>query len=278
MRTTSFPPGITNSISILVYNSAGFTLPELDYSDDEPETITYGDLDEIEVEARINELINEFKQGYERRLFERRQYHDDCNDSTEYRDFRKKVSEIRARKRESIVISGMYYPDTKQIVIFNKAFTQTNQEEREVAIRMTIAHETFHALHHFLAPETFVQDSFHGNVVKEALADFFSYVYCMDNVSASRDAASMHISKEQLQEYSKKIAKDRYKWWINNLYGSLPYPSAVYCTYCDKCKCFFPDDDSNYLLKPVAKLNEVLKLSIDNMQSAYFKLVPPEFR
>ena len=329
MTPTPYPPGIIESIHRLFKDSAGFTLPEMYFSDDEPETVTYGDLDESEVKERIRELENE----YERRLIERNRRREedwrpehrdddwrrdrdrreenwrrehDCreedwgrdrdrreedwcpehrdngryprddvrndvprDESAERRDFKKEIDKARARQRTTIVVAGMYYPDVRRIVIFNKAFTQSDPEEREAAIRMTIAHETFHALHHYLAPATFTEGTYYAEIVSEALADFYAYMYCLDGISAGLDGVRPDLSEKQ--------SRERYKFWMNNLYGSIPYPNAAFCTYRDEC--FFPDDFDDCMHNgPIDKFRTVLKLSETNMRRAYLELVPDEFR
>lgn len=314
MTPAPYPPGIIESIHRLFKDSAGFTLPELYFSDDEPETVKYGDLDEPEVKERISELESEF----ERRIYERNRRHEedwrlehrdddwrrdrdrreedwrcdrdddrysrddvrnevsrddvpdlDRDESAECGNFYKRINGTRARQRQTIVTTGMYYPDVKRIVIFNKAFTQSDPEEREAAIRMTIAHETFHALHHYLASATFTEGTYYAEIVSEALADFYAYMYCMDCTSAGLDGVRSDLSEKQ--------SRERYKFWMNNLYGSIPYPNAAFCMY--RNGTFFQDDFAGCMHNgPIDRFRTVLKLSETNMRQAYLELVPDEFR
>lgn len=238
----TIPQGIVDFANRLFNGLVGFDMPALVFSDEEPPTKDYP--------ALSQDLIWKMF----RRLRENQLPVSD--------------NDVCLQGGKS-AISGIYDSSENKITIYEKAFEDYSSYKKEAVIRMTIAHEYFHAVHHFLAKSTYSGDDYYSDVVREALADFFSYMFAIDECSAKTDNVSYFDSQN--------AALERYDYWVRNILTYKPYPNAIFHMYDCGFKKYitFEDCEKNYAL---AKFNRVLNISKTDMKDAHDELVPPEYR
>ena len=277
--------GILYNMQVLLGDLSGFVFPQLVYSGTKPprKKIGYLSRDEIKDElftlrGRYREkypnqeqIINiltgpgakwaqfEFKPSLERKIPE---WTNGLKD---------KIKEILAGEEATIVTDGLYNSAANQITIFSKAFDKYSEADRFYAVRRAIAHEVFHAYHCHVAPATYHEDSYYAEVVREALADFYSVILCLD-LEALIDDETFDFRK------SEEIAQKREDFWRDCLYMDTPYPNAAFFMYKDGHIQFVRFGESLGSSGEIDKFKTVLEESKSDMLKAYNTLVPEEFR
>lgn len=88
-------------------------------------------------------------------------------------------------------------------------------------IRNTLAHEIYHFVHNIYAQKTFADSSNNAKRVIESLADFFAFVYTLNDKC---------MWPAMLTE-RRMIAKERYVSWQKNLKTAWPYADAIRYTF-----------------------------------------------
>ena len=108
----------------------------------------------------------------------------------------------------------------KKIVIYYYNHDRKNKGEYLASISHTLAHEIFHAFHDYISQEFFNKENgYEARAIKEALADFYSNMYCV------ADSYSRTI---KLDELKKKSAEARYNSWKNSFNTSWIYYHAIH--------------------------------------------------
>jgi len=137
---------------------------------------------------------------------------------------------LSMRKVDNVLLLGEYLPDRHQIMIYYNAI------EREVnrivkpdmdfyaKLSSVIAHEYFHAMHHAMVPGHILwnNSSYRGikgyqkREITEALADFFSVLWCYNEAKDKKGFLFMDVARE------------RFDSWKKYLYSAWPYSKALY--------------------------------------------------
>lgn len=281
--------GILDSINKLFPYVEGFTLPELVYSDENPpEAQTYGNIKPDDIYSKLQELKKEFIEKYgsgnpkysnyvERLTGEWARGNlidilltNDANLPPEIRELAKKVAKLLGRESVQLSIDAVYDSKLNKITVFTKAFAGLTEPEKTACIRRVIAHEVFHALHCFEAKDTYDENSPYAEVVREAMADFFSYVLCLDNDAAKTDGIAAAVSTAAAQK--------RYDFWRRYFLTAVPYANAVFHMF-RRGKLGYDDDYVACESKgSIKKLQKIFELSKNDMYKAYITLVPEDFR
>jgi len=158
----------------------------------------------------------------------------------------KEIKDLFSNWKYSDLILGEYYPDRHQILIYIDAIHRIARKanvDLQDEIRLTLAHELFHAIHHENAPKNAVWKAgkascgigaYEKNVIKESLADYISVYWCCRQNNAID-----------------KVSDKRIKLWASRYYSKWPYAKAI--CYLKKCT------SSNYSLPLVTDVNDIEK-------------------
>ncbi len=180
---------------------------------------------------------------------------------------------------------GKYLPDRHQIIIYYRAIEKALKERGiqgigyqneyyKAQLSSVIAHEYFHAMHHAMCLDNVPQDDpwydvlwndthariikrYQKTEIKEALADFFSVLWCLEQANTSYMSAF---------EY---VADNRFKDWKKLLYSAWPYAKALY---------LMKDDSYEWLPRSLSReairigkewFSKLLEASIETPENAY---------
>ena len=285
--------GITDSVRRLFPEALarGFAFPTLYFSDEEPREEKYGSLSDEEIREGLDRLQRRYMERYPNyREIAHRLLHPEApwtipdwlsgrneretpiTSAAELDPVERRIlgdaKDLLSRRAVTLTIDASYDAAGNEIILYEKA--HEGQADKEEWIRRTVAHEVFHALHSFLAPSTYKDGTYHADVVREALADFYAYLFCLDETAAGLD----HVDKGR----SASAARDRYCFWQRNIFSDIPYPNAIFCMYRNGGLC----QDNTYVdcLKNGSKdrLKSILNISTSSMEAAYIVLVPELYR
>ena len=243
-----------------------------------------------EVRKRVREILDRNRETVDKMPggdWLERYFSGDCLNEDSYPSWRRQMRHVGFSEPEREVIReiddvvsrqsveektlGEYSPSDNTITLYYNNIANPDFDRRFTAkARMTLAHEMFHAYHCKIAGNTYFGTSGYVMVVKEALADFYSYLYCMDPNAAFQDGVD--------EKDSRDAARRRARIWERNQYYNWPYAYARFFMNengeIDCCEDFIDCVRRGM----VDKFRCVLELSKINMYRAYCELVPPEFR
>ena len=203
-----------------------------------------------------------------------------CNSEKEYELAIKKVLSTRSFQYP---ISGMYFhndnlqsredyddfiPKGPYIKIYFRNIFCPDEEDYKAWLSANLAHEYFHFLHDSYAGKEFNKTGEQKERVKESLADFFSYTYCLRKVEGSSPSFIDSIAL-------KRYAKRQLDTWQYRFGSKWPYAYA-YCFLYGNSFSPVSCSDSLYDLNKsgcIEKFNYVLKRSKISMNYAYKELV-----
>ena len=220
------------------------------------------DLKEIENEAAVEEIIKYIRWlvtdeilGYE--------------EPRENRDLVRKSAKILKGLKTGnsflTAIAGEYHDDSNTIVLYynNMNCDINNQFGFFVKIKMTLAHELFHAFHYSIARSQCREPGCYSLIVKEASADFYAFLYCF------------YLGTTE----NKKEANYRYVNWKEWFISNWPYSKALYYLNLQGSRALHIND-YRYLdyhdfesYGSVNKLCQVIQLSKTSMDFAYHALI-----
>lgn len=134
------------------------------------------------------------------------------------------------RKIADREVLGEYIKERHQIIIYYRAIKESIWKYEDISldfyakVSMVLAHEYFHAMHYAVAPgHTLWNNSAYRNVkgyqkreIREALADFFSVLWCYEKAKDFKNTAYMNVANE------------RFDSWKKQLYSAWPYAKAMY--------------------------------------------------
>ena len=203
-----------------------------------------------------------------------------CNSEKEHELAIKKVLSTRSFQPP---ISGMYFhndnlqsredydefiPKGPYIELYFRNTFCPDEEKYKAWLSAILAHEYFHFLHDSYAGKEFNKTGDQKKRVKESLADFFSYIYCL---SKAERIVPSHTDPVVLKRYAKR----QLDYWQYRFGSSWPYAYAYcffYRTDLSPASCSDSLDD---LKKSgcIEKFNYVLKRSKISMNRAYKELV-----
>lgn len=277
-------PGIVDSINRLFPESTGFTAPELYFSDAEPEVRQFGDLSWDDICKKLRKMSEEYRgipgtadilvpllNGNDNRSFHPWLPPDAQEGlSSQAKELIQKVKDLLGREHCSIVVAGQYDQNSNRVTIYSKAFEKMEEPEKSAQIRRTVAHEVFHALHKHLSPKTYAEKTYYAEIVREALADFYSYIYCLNPIATRTDGVQTNASIN--------AAYSRDSFWRKYLFVNLPYPNAIFHMYRNEQINFDNSYDDCMKEGDFRKLREILETGKVDMKQAYQDLVPEPFR
>ena len=203
-----------------------------------------------------------------------------CNSEKEYELAIKKVLSTRSFQYP---ISGMYFhndnlqsredyddfiPKGPYIKLYFRNIFCPDEEDYKAWLSANLAHEYFHFLHDSYAGKEFNKTGEQKERVKESLADFFSYTYCLRKVEGSSPSFIDSIAL-------KRYAKRQLDTWQYRFGSKWPYAYA-YCFLYGNSFSPVSCSDSLYDLNKsgcIEKFNYVLKRSKISMNRAYKELV-----
>ena len=177
----------------------------------------------------------------------------------EIRRFLDEAEETLFHRKMTFLTCAEYDRTRNLITVYYKNIEKVIENRSNVTFEdeliSTLAHELFHAAHSKLAPKTYGLSLYEAEVVKEALAEYFAYMYCMDK------------DKKDVAQAS------RYRWKKNRIFDD-PYANAIYVEYEGyDWRYNYPKD-----LEMVDKFKQVLDESKSDMVQAYETLVPDIYR
>ncbi len=176
---------------------------------------------------------------------------------------------ISMRKKYDGYRLGEYLPDRHQIIIYYRAIEKVvkdaNNENMNYYAKLSsvIAHEYFHAMHHAMYPGNALwKDSATKNIsgfqkveIKEALADFFSILWCYEQAKEPNGYRFMDVAIE------------RFDNWKKYLYSAWPYAKAIYLM---KDNGFLPKSlDEEVMYNGTKSFRTLLDLSLYDVEMAY---------
>ncbi len=188
--------------------------------------------------------------------------------------FSKIMEIISMRKDYDRYRLGEYQPDRHQIIIYYRAIERdvehVDVENMDYYAKLSsvIAHEYFHAMHHAMDPgNTLWKNSatkkvtaFQKIEIKEALADFFSILWCYEKAKESNGYVFMDVARE------------RFDSWKKYIYSAWPYSRAIYLMK-DEINGFLPISlDEEAICNGLKAFPALLDLSIHDLEMAYKKL------
>ena len=203
-----------------------------------------------------------------------------CNSEKEYELAIKKVLSTRSFQSP---ISGMFFhndnlqskedcddfiPKGPYIELYYKNTFCSDEEDYKAWLSATLAHEFFHFLHDSYAWKEFNKTGEQKERVKESLADFFAYTYCLSKAegivpSRTAPAAFKRYAKRQLDTWQYRFgSKWPYAYAYCFLYGNSFSPVS--------CSDLLYDLNKSGCIE---KFNYVLKRSKISMNYAYKELV-----
>ena len=109
------------------------------------------------------------------------------------------------------------------IYLYYRVFDASDTYNYLAGIRKTFAHELLHFAHHMISKDMFFEESTYAERVREALADFFSIVYCIKGCA--------HSVNRRMYDATIKCARNRYDLWIKRFNTIWPYGYALYFLY-----------------------------------------------
>ena len=157
---------------------------------------------------------------------------------------------------------GSYYSFPKHIVIFFNNFDAQNIEEYISKIIGVLAHEVFHFIHNLIInDDKFDKNDENAVILKEALADFFSYSYLIFN--------------QKERTYHTNTARNMFNNWVEYFGSPWKYAYALYFFIINKKYTGFIDDFSQLnTLGIIDKFKDVLyRTNQDNTSISLLKLI-----
>lgn len=157
---------------------------------------------------------------------------------------------------------GSYYSFPKHIVIFFNNFDAQNIEEYISKIIGVLAHEVFHFIHNLIiTDDKFDKNDENAVILKEALADFFSYSYLIFN--------------QRKRTYHINTARNMFNNWVEYFGSPWKYAYALYFFIINKKYTGFIDDFSQLnTLGIIDKFKDVLyRTNQDNTSISLLKLI-----
>ena len=150
----------------------------------------------------------------------------------------------------------------KHIVIFFNNFDAQNIEEYISKIIGVLAHEVFHFIHNLIIKDDkFDKNDENAVILKEALADFFSYSYLIFN--------------QRKRTYHINTARNMFNNWVEYFGSPWKYAYALYFFIINKKYTGFIDDFSQLnTLGIIDKFKDVLYgTNHDNTSISLLKLI-----
>ncbi len=177
--------------------------------------------------------------------------------SRDLRYYLESAKEILCQRRREKSVQGTFSAVDKTITLYPKAFEDDRNKPASCDdLYQVLSHELFHAVHFAEVKEQYRRNDKDTKVVKEASADFFSYLFCK---KSKRNLVSNRMSRK----------------WHFYLFSDDPYAKAWFYLH-DDDRYFNggPDDKS----QSIAKLKTVIQYSAEDMNKAYDELVPQQYR
>ena len=262
----------------------GFKIPELHYSDDDFQINEYGDLSNDELNTELEKLRDVYNEKYPDEKEEIRQIINypvlikaNAGILTNRIAYKEKSHEwenellekaciLLERQRVSVPVKGAYDALNNEIIIFNKAF---GDPPYKVDIRFTIAQQFFHAVHCMLSPATYSEDSYYANVIREALSEYFSFVFCVNKEYSDIDGIRPALCR--------MWAFNREDYWNQNIFSNIPCTKAVFCVSRNN-RYVIVDIKEYYDKDAIEKMLRTLEIGKTDMKRAYEYLVPEDYR
>ena len=160
---------------------------------------------------------------------------------------------------------GEYHPDGDEcylegphIVIYYNNFDTTDREAFRSKIGMVVAHEYMHYYHHmYIGTSKFMDGSEKADKVKEAVADFFAFLFL--------------VKTKDNYNSNEKVAIDRYNFWGEYFGTVVPYAATLWFFYVDGAWVNFTTDyNALFNAECIYKFSEVIiESECTNLQGAY---------
>lgn len=178
---------------------------------------------------------------------------------------------LSMRKVEKELRLGEYLPDRHQIIIYYAAIEQKiNQVVKPkmdfyAKLSSVLAHEYFHAMHYAMAPKHVLWNNssyksvkgYQKREIREALADFYSVLWCYDQAKQENELIFMNVAIE------------RFESWRKHLYSAWPYSKAIYLMKDDTKKLLPISLDDKAIRNGYNSLLPVLETSIRDIERSY---------
>lgn len=147
------------------------------------------------------------------------------------------------------------YDDKRNVIVIDPGrITGGTEEEFMANARLHMAKEAFRAVHAYVAPMKYSEDTEKSRAVKESLAEYFAYLYCLVK----------ELSEPYGVDYGESVraASKRKALWEAGIPEEFPFAPAKFIAACGE--------------GDIEKFCRILKLSRHDMDGAFEELVSEE--
>lgn len=165
------------------------------------------------------------------------------------------IDKIFSNKNIDVLRTGEYCHQNEDyhINLYYQNISCDNYDEFLVKIYSTLAHELMHYVHNLIVGDNvFCKNGFIYSCLKEAVADFVSFIYLF------------YKAQYNSSQYDSIVAKHKYDLWVNYFDYAYPYAKALY--FINK----YHDNFDDYINEDCKlKLQKVVRKSKTSLSAGY---------